>query len=59
MSYATAKRLFKANRDSVDPESESLAWNLNEALYQLVIAQEAELKQIRETLTQILVSLPR
>jgi hypothetical protein len=59
MYYTTAKRLFKANRDSVDPQSEPLAWNLNEALYQLAVAQEAELKQIRDTLTQILVALQR
>jgi hypothetical protein len=58
MSYETAKKMFRDNRNRIDPKTEAIMYNTNNGLELLTEAIEQDMSEIKFLLSDIQSSLP-
>lgn len=54
MSYGTAKKMFRANRERINPKTEPIMHNTNNGLELLIEAIEHDMREIKNLLVDIL-----
>ncbi len=54
MSYGTAKKMFRANRERINPKTKPIMYNTNNGLELLTEAIEQDMREIKNLLANIL-----